>query len=678
MTFVQLVRLLVRFAPYLLGSALFLAVTVAYFSLQNKKEYKSHTLLNTGLISGYNIESSKGNRIDYAYTNNEIDNLINLATSLETNRELSARLFAELVFQAKNNEATLLEDNDSELEALLESVDKSGIKGRTVEELFESIKAIRDNDKDNEVYKLTYSKNPLIGVEQLETIKVFREGSSDMIRMEYTSIDPFLSKRTLELLTEIFINKQKNIKEGQSDTVIQFFEEATQKTLDRLKNAEDELLSFRVKNQIINYYEQTRFIAGNREELDKKYQEQLQIQAAAQSSLNRMESEISDKQTLARLQNEISKSQGQIADYNFALMELSLLDGGQEDFQTVVLKEELEQKINSLKAEMMSNTAGVVDYNHTTDGVPTTNILTQWLNSLITYEEATAQIQVIDNRMKEYDQIYDRFAPLGSTLRRLESEIDVAEREYLENLHSYNQARLHKYNMMMSTNLKVIDFPYYPAQPEKSKAAMMVILSFLVGLVLPAGLVVTMEILDGSLKTPKNASSQTGLKLVGILPQYPKNLEKHPVDFDQLSKQALNLFVQELRIQAQDRDKVRVTFSSIQPGEGKSSLISALERHLATYFPQCKDQFELKEIPSLLHHPFHLEIQEGEIFLLIARADRKWTEADQHALKVFKKFIGKKPLLFLNRVRTDIMEEITGEVPRRRSWIRAKVKSLLS
>ncbi|MCS5491096.1 GumC family protein [Algoriphagus limi] len=678
MTFVQLVRLLVRFAPYLVGTAFFLAITVGYFSLQNKKEYKSHTLLNTGLISGYNIESSKGNRIDYAYTNNEIDNLINLATSLETNRELSARLFAELVFQAQNSEATLLDDNNGELEALLESVAQSGIKGNSPEKLLVAIKEKRDSDKGNEIYKLTYSKNPLIGVEQLETIKVFREGSSDMIRMEYTSIDPFLSKRTLELLTEIFIDKQKNIKEGQSDTVIQFFEEATQKTLDRLQNAEDELLSFRVKNQIINYYEQTRFIAGNREELDKKYQEQLQIQAGAKSSLTRMENEISDKKTLARLQNQISKSQDQIADYNFALMELNLIDRGQGDFQSAVLKEELEQKINILKAEMMSNTADVVDHNHTTDGVPTTNILTQWLNSVITYEEATAQIQVMQNRMREYDQIYDRFAPLGSTLRRLESEIDVAEREYLENLHSYNQARLHKYNMMMSTNLKVIDFPYYPAQPEKSKAAMMVILSFLVGLVLPAGLVVTMEILDGSLKTPRNASEQTGLKLAGIMPQYPKRPEKHPVDFDQLSRQALNLFIQELRILAQDKTKVRVNFASILPGEGKSILIASVKDHLSEYFPQYKDQFELNEIPSLLHHPFDMEVQEGDIFLLVARADRKWTEADQHALKVFKKFIGKKPLLFLNHVRTDIMEEITGEVPRKRSWLRSKVKSLLS
>ena len=283
---------MVRFAPYMLLTAILLAGTVAVLTQKNKKEYKSHTLLNTGLISGYTIESSKGNRIDYAYTNNEIENLINLATSLETTRDLSARLLTELIWAEKQGKSPLLGENKEEFASLIEVVSEAEIRGNSKEEIYLSLIQIRDEDKTNAIYELTHSKNPLIGLERLQEIKVFREGNSDMIRMEYTSIDPFMSQKTLELLTEIFIKKQKNTKEGQSDSVIKFFEEATQKTLDRLQNAEDELLKFRVNNQIINYYEQTRFIAGNREELDKKYQEQLQIKAGSESTLKRLEKEI--------------------------------------------------------------------------------------------------------------------------------------------------------------------------------------------------------------------------------------------------------------------------------------------------------------------------------------------------------------------------------------------------
>jgi polysaccharide biosynthesis transport protein len=680
MSFTQILRLLVRFAPYLVLSALLLSGTVALLTLKTKKEYKSHTLLNTGLISGYTIESSKGNRIDYAYTNNEIENLINLATSLETSRDLSARLLTELIWAEKEAKFPLLGENKEELATLMESVSEAGIRGSSKEEIYQSLIQRRDQDKTNAIYELTYSKNPLIGLERLQEIKVFREGNSDMIRMEYTSIDPFMSQKTLELLTEIFISKQKTTKEGQSDSVIKFFEEATQKTLDRLQSAEDELLKFRVKNQIINYYEQTRFIAGNREELDKKYQEQLQIKAGSESALNRLESEIKDKRALASLQNQISQNQSQIADYNFALMELNLLGSENQNPETESLKREIEHKIALLRNDMLSSTYGVMDVNKTTDGVPTQNILTQWLQALITKEESSAQLQVMDNRMKEYDQIYDRFAPLGSTLRRLESEIDVAEREYLENLHSFNQARLHKYNMLMSINLKVIDFPNYPAQAEKSKAAMLVILSFVVGLIIPSGVVIGAELVDSSLKSPKNATDQTGLKVCGLLPQYPKNPAKNPVDFAALTKQAMNLFVQELIVSAPaDKKQVKVALASIHPQEGKSTLVEKVEEFIQAYYPESEGRFEFREIPSLLNNPYTQEtIREADLHLVLARADRKWSEADAHALKVYRKFVGQKPLLFLTKVRTDIMEDVTGEVPRKRSWLRAKVKSLLN
>lgn len=680
MNFAQIIRLLVRFAPYLMLSAILLAGTVALLTQKSKKEYKSHTLLNTGLISGYNIESSKGNRIDYAYTNNEIENLINLATSLETSRDLSVRLLTELIWAEKEGKFPLLAENREEFATLIESISGAGINASSKQELYLALIQIRDQDKSNPIYEMTHSKNPLIGLERLQEIKVFREGNSDMIRMEYTSIDPFMSQRTLELLTEIFIKKQKNTKEGQSDSVIQFFEEATQKTLDRLQNAEDELLKFRVNNQIINYYEQTRFIAGNREELDKKYQEQLQIKAGSESALKRLEEEIQDKRALSTLQTQISQNQSQIADYNFALMELNLLGGGDQNSQNESLKTEIEEKIALLRNEMLSSTYGVMDVNKTTEGIPTQNVLTQWLQALITREESNAQLQVMDNRMKEYDQIYDRFAPLGSTLRRLESEIDVAEREYLENLHSFNQARLHKYNMLMSTDLKVIDFPNYPAQAEKSKRAMLVILSFLVGLIIPAGVVVAAEVVDSSLKSPKNAASETGLRVCGLLPLYPKNPDKNPVDFAALTTQAMNLFVQELVVSSPaSKDKVTVAVASIHGEEGKSTLIKKVTEFISNHYPEAVGKFEFREIPSLLNNPYTQDtIRQSDLHLLLTKADRKWTEADSHALKVYRKFVGQKPLLFLNKVRTDIMEDVTGEVPRKRSWLRAKVKALLN
>lgn len=678
MSFVQIVRLLVRFSAYIGLTALCLAFLVFWFTKDAKQEYQSHTLLNTGLISGYNIESNNGERIDYAYTNNEMENLINLATSFETQKELSARLLAHMLLERSKGENPILKENQEVLETSLENIEVE-INGRdSLKSVQQKIIELREADKQNAIYELTYSKNLFFGLDQLENIKVVREGNSDMIRMEYASIDPYMSQITLSFLTDIFMESQLDTKEGQTESVILFFEEATANTLAKLKQAEDDLLNFRVKNQIINYYEQTRFISGNKEELDKQFQDQLKIKAGAESAIKRIELEIDDKSVLPVIQERIADNQKKIAEFTNELTEITITNDSLLDRQTLVKKRDLEAKIKNLKAEMIESTKSVIAVTQTSDGVPTSNLLTQWLNNVISREESSAKLEVMKIRQKEYEAIYDRFAPLGSTLTRLEREIDVAEREYLENLRSYNQARLDQYNMLMSSNLKVIDKPFYPAQPEKSKTSMMVILAFMVGLVVPSSAVIGMEFMDSSLKSPKNTAEKTGLRIAGLMPKLPKDVEKSNIDFSTITDQAMNLFVQELRIAGKKATgKKNVVVFSIQNQEGKTTLIENAQKFIGKHFDE--NEFNWIELPSILNNPYgHDKVKNGDIHILVTKADRKWTEADQHALKVYKKYVGQKPVVFLNGVRTDIMEDVIGEVPKKRSWLRRKVKAVLS
>jgi uncharacterized protein involved in exopolysaccharide biosynthesis len=691
MDFIQLIRLLVRYAHYIAFSAIILAGLV-FFSTQNdKQQYASHTLLNTGLISGYNIESNKSSSVDYAFTNNEIENLINLATSYETNKELSARLLAQILLDEHRKSLALLPQNRPDLQEAIAPLQFEVRNSDDPERIYERIVTIRDSDQQNAIYQLTNSDNPFFGIEQLETITVAREGKSDMIRMDYTAIDPFLSQYTLKLLTNIFIEKHKTIKNGQSESVILFFEEATQKTSNKLKSAEDELLNFRVNNQIINYYEQTRFISGNKEELDKQYQDELKILAGARSSLSKIEMEIADKSVLPLLQAQIADNRYELSRYTSRVTQLDLIrDSLPQTPAQLMSKALLNQQIDSLKTAMTSVAEKIIAVNQTPSGIETKALLSQWLNSTITKEESLAKLDVMKTRKLEYEAIYDRFAPLGSTLKRLEREIDVAEREYLENLHSYNQARLHKYNMLMSSNLKVIDAPYYPVKPEKSKRAMLVILAFVVGIVLPAAVIIAIEMLDPSLKNPEVATAQTKLTIAGTLPRIPNTNRSEKIDFGLLNRQALNLFIQELRASATGSSRPsRVIVFSLNAGEGKSFLqdkICEYQLERSKSMPPrggtgegLNDEFEFIELPAILDNPYDkATLAQGDLHILVCKASRKWSEADKHALKTYRKIAGKKPLLFLNGVTTHVMEDIIGEIPRKRSWLRRIIKQLLT
>lgn len=679
MNALEIIRLLVRHAHYIAISAVGLTLLVFFTTQNDKREYETHTLLNTGLISGYSIESSSSGRIDYAKTNNELENLINLATSYETNKELSAKLLARFLVLDHQQKLPILKENYPDF---LESIKALPIQIKDRDtDLTVLYKIIRQRDADrvNPFYKLANSENPFFGNKQLETILVTREGKSDMIRVEYKAIDPYLSQVTLELLTDIFITQQKSIKEGQTDSVIGFFKSAVDKSDAKLKGAEDELLNFRVSNRIINYYEQTRFISGNKEELERQYQEELKVAAGARSALAKIQVEIEDKSIIPELQSRIADNRSKISRQTTLLTQLELVMDTVPDNTRTIKKSNLNGEITLLKQEMTDIADRLIMVNQTPDGIETKELLTQWLNQTISKEESEAKLAVMNNRKREYELIYDQFAPLGSTLKRLEREIDVAEREYLENLHSYNQARLHKYSSMMSSNLKVIDAPYYPLEPLKSKRMMIVILSFVVGLVLPIGLLIGLELLDSSLKKPERAIEETGLKVGGLMIKQPLSIKKHSIDFQTVNKQSLNLLIQQIRANTKGISTPKtVNIFSMQHGEGKSFLIEQLSSYFKTYLSE-KDlaeniEFRFKEIGAIQHEPYQEnELLAADLHLLVARANRKWTTADQHSLEVYHELAGKEPLLFLNGVSSDVMEEVIGSIPKRRSRLRSLV-----
>ena len=67
--------------------------------------------------------------------------------------------------------------------------------------------------------------------------------------------------------------------------------------------------------------------------------------------------------------------------------------------------------------------------------------MTQWLNKFVEVEQGLARLNVFKIRQGEFNRLYGNFAPWGSEIKRIERAIEIAEKAYLENLKSYNQAQ---------------------------------------------------------------------------------------------------------------------------------------------------------------------------------------------------------------------------------------------
>ncbi|MBI1224922.1 MAG: hypothetical protein GC192_06760 [Bacteroidetes bacterium] len=727
MNLVEFFRIAASHFKTMMLAGVVLAGVVFYLTRNEQSEYSSHTLVNTGLVSGYNIESSGGEKVDYAYTNNEIENLISLATSYETREELAMRLLARyIILTEPDPELITLEGWEELKKPEVHNVRKLvAVPGDTLA-TYNKILALRNERKENDLHKLLYSQNPFFGVEQMETIQVMREGKSDMLRFKYSAMDPAVCRQTLVYLTHIFVEKQCRMKAVQSADVLDFFDKATKEAQANLNGREDGLLAFMVSNKIINYYEQTRFIAAKKEDLDEMYFKELMNMNAADSSMRRLEREMGKHVNISDLNSKLVQKRQELGDLSSRIARMEVFNFDSLQTNSAAL-DYLHRNADLLKKEIKNTTNASFAVNRTPEGVELKDLLTQWLNQVVGIEQSVARLEVLKERKIEFDTIYSKFAPWGSRLKRMEREIDVAERAYLENLHSYNQARLHQYSMMMSANLKVVDPPFMPLKPAGSKRMMSVVIAFMAGFVLVLAGVVALEMLDNTLKSQSRAAEVVGLEVVGAFPKFPAPSEKaEKLDFGFIQKQSVGQLLQHVKLNLREQGlgqgcTKRVGVASTRSGEGKSYLtrlcveqLRATGERVAFLFPEGENEimhaddraykidhrfFELQteaellgdasfdpaefdfiyfEIPGLLTSPYPVDlVGKYDLTLLFTRANRVWNEADTKALATFSRGLKSQPHFALNALEPTALESSLGELPKRRSLLRKWAKRIV-
>lgn len=679
MTLIQFLRLVARNLKWMMLTGIIAGGSTFYSSRDEKKTYTSNTILNTGLVTSYNISNSQGGKVDYGYTNNESENILGLARSRETMEALAAELLAEALMLEKPDDDTLTAGSFAELQKLVPPDARAGVvvPGDFAKTLL-NVEACRARRDKNPIKDLLESDHELFGYEHLITMVIKREASTDMIRIAYTATDPAVCRNTLVKHTRIFIARHRAVKEGQSTSVLDFFERSTQESAQALATKEDELLSFMEKNKIINYYEQTRYIAAKKEDLDEFYFKEIMSMAAADSSRRSIEDRLGNRINLPEINKNLLAQRELLADLSGKLTELEIgsLTDSVPNPSNKSLISALKREEDALIQSLRKNAEATFAVNRTPDGLETQALLQRWIEHWLIVEQSLARLGVLKARRSEFDIIYGRFAPWGSKLKRIEREIGVTEQAYLENLHSFNQARLHKESMLMSTSLRVMDPPFYPIKAAASKRPTMIIMSFMVGMILVLALAITKEFMDNSLRDPERATKIANLKLAAGFPILPEKWRSHKrLDYQFLVRRACEQLRQrvdlDLRQQGLKDAVPRVAILSTRAREGKSVLI-----HLLKDLPSGA-HIEWIEVPALLSGAYPVaELAQMDVALLVADATRTWNSADSRALSMAQEIIGHSCRLVLNKVKPDNLETALGEIPKKRSRLRRWIKRL--
>jgi len=314
MSLIHFVKLLSKNLKWLLLIPLVLALSIYHFTRNEKKIYSSETMVYTGIASGYSLNGDT--KADFFATSNAFDNLLTLILSRETKQEVAVDLISEHLFLDKDDPSVLSYASFQEFKKSISDSIRRRLVRPTLDATIVSVENYMQSSDTNVIYQLINSDNPFYSVSALQEIKAVRVSSSDLIKITYETQDAAICKNTLDLLTQVFMKKHRLLKEGQTESVIAYFKQETRSAYKRLDSLEQIYLDFNKRNDIINYYEQTKAVAGEKENLDAQNHNLQMERMADTSSLSKVNDNISGRKYQILYGNDVIRDRNKLSDVN--------------------------------------------------------------------------------------------------------------------------------------------------------------------------------------------------------------------------------------------------------------------------------------------------------------------------------------------------------------------------
>lgn len=670
-----------------------IAGIIAYFVAQRQdSEYDVETTVYTGIISGYNIETNSN--IAVSQPANSMDNLMNIITSESTLKKVSIRLYAQCMIhgnteednnyiQAKNYRA-LLDITPKEVQALIDKKDEEA-----------TIKRLLDYERPNRknfIYGLFNFYHPYFSISTLaKKIKVTRLGASDIIEIKYSASDPGVAYNTLTILNKEFIQQYQDLRFGEIDNVIKFFEAELARIGGELRIAEDSLTAYNIEKRIINYLEQTKQVTI----IDADYQmkmQQLNLDYSSTKALaDFLENKLGNQAKLLRSNSSFISQLNKISELNNKIANAQLRDDDGASKQINQYKKQLQ----SVEKGFASLSGDLTARKNSTENLESTTLIDQWLYQVMLAEKTKAELDAMENLRRKLDDDFVYYSPVGSTLKRKERNIGFTENTYMAMLNSLNAARLRQKNLQMTTaTLKIMTPPAFPLNALPNKAKLIALIVFIVSIIFITGYFLLLEIIDRTLRDKLRTEHITKGKVLGVFPgENGLRYRRYNKTCNDMGTQFLS---NTLLPYCKDGKQNIINLLSTESGDGKSFISESLIEYWQSigikvkritygidFQPDdrkylladnikdlCKD-IDKEDILLVEHPPLHKYsvspalLKEATMNLMIARANRTWKSTDQMIYDKMATTIGKDAPLFiyLNKADRVAVEDFIGQLP---------------
>ena len=678
-----------------------IALIVAWFSTRNMERiYDTNTTIYTGMITGYNIEGGTGSAGGNSQTN--ITNLMLIITTDNTIHEVSLRLFARCMMYGNLNKDNnyISAEHFRQLNATVPADIKELINHNNESATYANLKAYEKPSQDNFLFGLL-NTHPYFGINNITSrLKVLQLEKSDIIDIGYSCNDAGIAYNTLDILNDVFARQYQQLRYGETNNVIKFFEREVARLYRILTSAEDDLIRYNVSKKVINYEEQTKQLTVLEAQQQNFRNDQLMNYTTAKALLDYLERQLGNRAQVIRSNKEFTNQVRDISRIQSRISNLRLMssEGGGNN-------NESQEELASAQRDLQRATGRVTQLTRdieaatfsTETGVKAQDMLGRWLEQLLLLEKTKAEMTATDIMKNDLDNQYLYYAPIGATLDRKSRHIGFIEGNYMEMLKSLNAARMRQRNLQMSTaTLRVLNPPMFPLNAQPTNRLMILLGAFMLTFVFTTLYFLVIEMLDRTLRDRMRSERITSIPVLGCFPQESnlryRRFNKTIADMamKQLSKALLPNF--------KEGQQNVLNLLSTDSGNGKSYIAQELENYWISIGLQVRrltydedflaedskfilakdikdlcpdilpDEIAIIEYPNLDDYSISPALLNmGTINMMVTRANRTWKDVDQKALNEVQAMLDEEHkntlYMYLTEASRYAVEEFVGQLP---------------
>ncbi len=574
-------KILVRRLWILVIVPLIALIAVLYFTRDYQREYLSTAQLATGFTVSDQVKVTEDKSSSVQEAEVKFNNVIQNITSLK----VASLMAYSLVLHDLNSPLPYRKPDEKNMASKVYQTvlsDKAGYEKILKNHLDSSQVLSSYNPKERLLLELLrlYSYD----YEALLKSQVFaaRVENTDYIYVTARTENPELSAAMVNTLCTVFLKFNSLQRLERFDESIQTFKTLAEQKKQEFDKKSNLLKGFKSSQGILNIDNESK----SKNDLMKDYESSLS-DAENNSYSAKLELK-SVKSRLAALHNQ-NGPQVNVSRSNQRIISLQEnINSLKEKIKTNSTDDKLKKQLNLLRnqlAELESNDNSVADDKEEATSATSTRTLKEDLedrkSSLqVKIQSLDQAISDFQNKLRVLKVTYGSYASKEATLAALQKDVDLAQQEYSSAQEKYNQS-LDVSSASATDKIRQTLFGQPAVRPEPSKKILIVALTMLSSFLFTILVLIVIEVLDNSLKTPYIFQQYVNLPLIGITNRL--NLKNSGLQAILNNQETLSKDVTEFRDLLKKArysiekagDKIFL-FTSTKPGEGKSTMIIAL------------------------------------------------------------------------------------------------------